>query len=110
MSLFKSNLSSSFQEQITRLRAATGLHTQAELAACFGVDLPTVEEAAQNNKIPAEWLLILLRVKQVSPEWVLSGQGPCFLGAGPGQYETGEATAERWTREKALQRFFSRAG
>lgn len=39
---------------------------------------------------------------------MLTGPGPCFLGARSGQYETGEAAAERWTREEALQRLPSR--
>lgn len=53
-----------------------------------------------------------MRVKNVNPEWILTGNGPCSPGIAPessDRYETGEDFAERQTYEQALQRLPSRA-
>lgn len=99
---------SNFAEQMARIRAITGLRSQEELAEYLGISLLAVEDAAQNGKIPAEWLLILLRVNSASPDWILTGQGSRFMGRPLDRYETDEETVERWAAIEVLRRVPSR--
>lgn len=53
-----------------------------------------------------------MRIRNVNPEWVLTGNGSCFLGGPPkaaGVYENGEAFAERMAEQEALRQLSSRA-
>lgn len=101
-----------FEEQIRRMQEVTGKQTQAELAEFLGVCPSSVSDAGRRGKIPSGWLLTLMWVKGVLPEWVLTGNGPCFI-AGPsspvGCCETGDAYRERTVDEEALRRLSSRA-
>ena len=104
--------------QLTRIRAILGLRDEAALAEFLGVSPVAVDAARERGKLPAEWLLILLRARNISPEWVLSGVGPCYLAApaGRGRYLTadeaagaGEAgTANTADTQDALRRIPSR--
>ena len=99
---------SGFAEQIARIMVVAGAQTQPELAEYLGVSLSAVEDAAQSGKIPADWLLVLLRVNNASPDWILAGQGPRFMGRPLDRYETGEEAVERWGAIEALRRVPSR--
>ena len=68
---------SPFIEQLKRIHQITGTHSQTGLAAYLGVRRSAVTNAKRTGMIPAEWLLTLLRVANVNPEWILSGAGPC---------------------------------
>ena len=52
----------SFTAQLTRIRAILGLRDEAALAEFLGVSPVAVDAARERGKLPAEWLLILLRV------------------------------------------------
>lgn len=104
----KENSRKVFEDQMRRIQEAAGTRTQANLADFLGIRQTSVSDAKRRGKIPAEWLVILMRVKQVLPEWILTGQGPCYTVALTGRYETGIEAAERWADEKALQRLPSR--
>ena len=67
---------SPFTEQLERIQQITGTHSQMELAAYLGIRRSTVTNAKRLGTIPAEWLLTLLRVANVNPEWILTGVGP----------------------------------
>ena len=99
-----------FDTQMERIKLITGKRTQVELAEFFGIRQSSVSDAKQRGKIPSSWLVILMRVKNVFPEWVLTGKGPCYLTlpTPPGCYETGDAAAERQADEEALRRLHSR--
>ena len=99
-----------FDTQMERIKLITGKRTQAELAEFFGIRQSSVSDAKRRGKIPSSWLVILMRVKNVFPEWVLTGKGPCYvtLPAPPGCYETGGIAAERKADEEALRRLPSR--
>ena len=85
----------SFTAQLTRIRAILGLRDEAALAEFLGVSPVAVDVARERGKLPAEWVLILLRARNISPEWVLSGAGPCYLAApaGRGRYLTADEDA-----------------
>ena len=87
--------SDTFTAQLTRIRAILGLRDEAALAEFLGVSSVAVDAARERGKLPAEWLLILLRARNISPEWVLSGAGPCYLAApaGRGRYLTADEAA-----------------
>lgn len=103
--------SSFFDEQMSRIRLVASLRTNADAAKFFGIPRASLSDAKRGGKIPSGWLIILLRVKNVHPEWVFTGKGPCFINRAPeaGSYETGEAFAERIADEEALRRLSSRA-
>ena len=101
---------SPFIEQLKRIHQITGTHSQTGLAAYLGVRRSAVTNAKRTGMFPAEWLLTLLRVANVNPEWILSGAGPCrFRRQTEDVYEDGETAWERQKDYEALQRLSSRA-
>jgi len=98
-----------FKEQMSRIQLVTGKRTQTELADFLGIGPSAVSDAKEQGKIPSDWLVILLRVKNVYPEWILTGNGPCFITLPPKLdcYTTGAETADRRADEKALRRLSS---
>ena len=99
-----------FDAQMERIKLITGKRTQVELADFFGIQQSSISDAKRRGKIPSSWLVVLMQAKNVFPEWVLTGKGPCYvtLPTPPGCYETGDAAAERKADEEALRRLPSR--
>lgn len=64
-----SNPASTFEAQLERIHHAAGVRTQAELAAFLGIRQAEIANARRRSKIPAEWLITLMLVKQILPEW-----------------------------------------
>ncbi len=79
------------------------------LADFLNIRQSAVSDAKRRGKIPAEWLVILMRIKKVFPEWILTGNGPCFAVILSNRYETGTEAAERREDEESLRRLSSRA-
>lgn len=102
---------SAFDEQMERIHLVTRTRTQAELAEFFGVRRSSVSDARRRGNIPAEWLVAILLARNVHPEWILTGNGPCRLPVPPppGHYETEDAHRERQEENAALRRLPSRA-
>ncbi len=69
---------STFDEQMGRIRLATGKRTQAELADFLGIRQSSISDARRRGKIPPGWLVTLVRLQNVHPEWVLTGKGACY--------------------------------
>ena len=98
-----------FDEQMQRIYFITGTRTQIELANFLGLRQSAVSVAKRRENIPSDWLVILMRVKNIHPEWILTGKGPCFIGTAPERrYETGEEAVERTADEDALRRLSAR--
>ncbi len=99
-----------FDAQMERIKLITGKNTQVELADLLGVKQCSVSDAKRRGKIPAGWLVILMRYKHANPEWILTGKGPMFVYFPPTEprYETGDEAAERKANEEALRRLSSR--
>ncbi len=104
------NAHARFNEQMERIKFITGKRTQIELADLLGIKRSSVADAKRRGKIPSSWLVILMRVKNVHPEWILTGKGPYSLSKQPevGHYETGDEAAVRRADEEALRRLPSR--
>lgn len=52
-----------------------------------------------------------MRAKDVHPEWILTGNGPCYIctQTPPGHYESSDTAQERLADEYALRRLSARA-
>lgn len=75
----------------------------------MGIRQSSISDARRLGKIPADWLITLLRVKSVHPEWILTGRGPCYIHKlTPGTYETEDMAQERRNVADALRRLSSR--
>ena len=70
---------SSFEEQMQRVWAVTGLRSITELADFFGTRPAAVSDAKRRRLIPTVWLRHLSRVLLVNPQWILTGQGERFI-------------------------------
>ena len=64
---------------LQRFFEAAGCRTQTELAVFLGIRQSSVSDAKRRRVIPPEWLVTLLRQKNIHPDWVLTGTGPRFL-------------------------------
>ena len=64
---------------LQRVFEAAECWTQVELALVLGIRQSSISDAKKRNSVPAEQLITLLRLKRVSPEWILSGTGARFL-------------------------------
>lgn len=67
-------------DALKRIFMATECRTQMELAELLGVKQSSISDAKKRNAIPAQWLIKLLRLKNINPEWILTGQGAFCLG------------------------------
>ena len=67
------------KEVFDRVFEAVGCQTQVELAEVFEIRQSSISDAKRRNSIPSDWLFKLLRLRQINPEWVLTGQGSRFL-------------------------------
>lgn len=81
----KNSGSTTLSEQLERIKLITGRRTTTDLADFFGVPLSAVSAAVRRGKMPSSWLVILMRVKNVHPEWILTGKGPCLMTLRPGR-------------------------
>ena len=99
-----------FDTQMERIKLITGKRTQIELADFFGIRQSSISDAKRRGKIPSGWLVILMRVKNVHPEWILTRTGPCFMvqPIEDEHYETGAEFTECQVDEEALRRLPSR--
>lgn len=101
---------SNFDEQMERIQFATRMYTQVDLADFFGIKESGISEAQKLGKIPADWLTIILQVKGILPEWILTGNGPCHIvkPTPPEQYETGDIVQKQLAKKDALRSLSSR--
>lgn len=73
---------------LERVFEVTNCRTQIELADMLGIKQSSISDAKKRNAIPAEWLVKLLRLKGVNPQWILTGLGPEKLGPSDDQAAT----------------------
>ena len=73
---------------LERVFLAAECRTQVELAELLGIRQSSISDAKKRQAIPAEWLVKLLRLKGISPEWILTGLGPKLLGPATGEGPT----------------------
>lgn len=69
------------EARLFRVFAAAGCRTQEELAAFLDIKQSSISDAKKRKVVPSEWLMKLLRKRNVSPDWIMTGQGPRFMRA-----------------------------
>lgn len=69
---------------LSRVFEAANCRTQEELANLLGIRQSAISDAKRRGSVPSEWLVCLFRLRNVNPEWVLTGCGPRFLDKGNG--------------------------
>ena len=68
-----------FDAAYRRIMDVTGVTRQIDLAELFGIRQSSISDAKRRGSIPERWLVALLRKQGVSPEWILTGQGPRYI-------------------------------
>jgi len=71
-----------FDSFYSRVVEATGIESQQELSRLLGVNRSAVTQAKQKNAVPDKWLLALVRLFGLNPDWLATGRGPRHF-AGP---------------------------
>ena len=67
------------KEIFERVFEAAECRTPIELADTLDVQQSFISDAKRRNSIPSDWLIKLLRLKQINPDWILTGQGSRFM-------------------------------
>ena len=71
---------------LQRFFQTAGCRTQQQLAEFLGIRQSAITDAKRRGAIPADWLLKLLRMQGVNPDWILTGEGVHYLrSAEPGE-------------------------
>ena len=65
--------------RLARVFEAAGCRTQVELAAVLDISQPSISDAKRRGAIPSDWLVKLLQLRGVNPDWIMDGVGPKFL-------------------------------
>ncbi len=70
-------------QMLLRVLEATHCHTSQDLAEYFGIPLSSARKGIasiqKGGMVPDSWLVVLMRVQNVHPEWVLTGNGPRWM-------------------------------
>lgn len=87
---------------LERVFTAAGCRTQTELADLLQIRQSSISDAKRRGSIPAEWLIKLLKLKGINPDWIMTGHGPQFMQpvADPGDHD---AHAMFAMRNRALE-------
>lgn len=73
-----------FQEIYNRIRAATSVKTQIQLAELLEIRQSSISDAKRRDSIPAEWYLKLFEKFGLNPDWIRKGIGPMYLRTAAG--------------------------
>ncbi len=68
-----------FDSFMKRLREATTITSQANLAKTLSISRAAITQAKKNDSIPIKWIAELSRLVNVNPEWLEKGTGPKVL-------------------------------
>ncbi|MEF3696557.1 LexA family transcriptional regulator [Desulfolutivibrio sp.] len=69
-----------FEEAFERIKKATGLRTQVEVAKLLDIRQSSISDAKRRKSIPDGWLIKLYQLYGLNPNWILDGEQPQFLG------------------------------
>jgi len=73
-----------FDEAFDRIKRATGMRTQVEIAKLLDIRQSSISDAKRRQSIPDSWLIKLFQIFNLNPNWLLDGEAPQFLGEGRG--------------------------
>ena len=63
----------------SRLMEATNCSSQIDLADFLGIRQSSISDAKRRGIIPADWLIKLLSLRGINPEWIQNGTEPKVL-------------------------------
>jgi hypothetical protein len=69
-----------FDEAFDRIKKATGMRTQVEIAKMLDIRQSSISDAKRRQSIPDSWLIKLFQIYNLNPNWLLDGEAPQFLG------------------------------
>ncbi|MDD5227323.1 MAG: helix-turn-helix transcriptional regulator [Methylococcales bacterium] len=72
----------SAENVITRLKQLLNVKTDLELAEILGVSKPTISAWRQRNSVPHTICIQIAQEKNVSLDWLLTGEGTMLKGGG----------------------------
>lgn len=88
-----------FDEAFERIKQATGMRTQVEIAKLLDIRQSSISDAKRRQSIPDSWLIKLYQVYNLNPNWIIDAEQPQFLGEKRGGAlqvrEPGEAYGRR---------------
>ena len=70
---------------LKRVFEVTGCATQIELANLLKIGQSSVSDVKRRGSIPPDWLVKLLRLKGVNPDWIINGEGAKYLVPSPAE-------------------------
>lgn len=97
------NRGEKFDEQLERIKLVTKTRTQAGHAEYLGIRQSFVSDAKRRGNIPADWLLTIMRVLNVNPDWVSTGKGMMYLPSNSNRYDDGDIYREKAEMLAALR-------
>ncbi len=73
-----------FEDAFERIKKATGLRTQVEVAKLLDIRQSSISDAKRRKSVPDGWLIKLYQLYNLNPNWILEGEQPQFLGEAKG--------------------------
>lgn len=70
-----------FEAAWERIKAVSGARTQVEIAKLLDIRQSSISDAKRRQTVPDTWLVALLALYGVNPEWIKTGQGAIYLTA-----------------------------
>jgi hypothetical protein len=65
-----------FEDAFDRIKKATGLRTQVEVAKLLDIRQSSISDAKRRKSIPDGWLIKLYQLYGLNPNWILEGNNP----------------------------------
>lgn len=84
-----------FFEFFERLRSATDITTQMDLARALGLNRSAITQAKLRNAVPPKWILALARRYALSPDWIEFGVENMHAGPTAGKLAVRNAPGKR---------------
>lgn len=72
--------SNRFDEAFDRIKKATDMRTQVEIAKLLDIRQSSISDAKRRQSIPDSWLIKLYQIYNLNPNWIIDGEMPQFLG------------------------------
>lgn len=88
-----------FDEAFDRIKKATGMRTQVEIAKLLDIRQSSISDAKRRQSIPDSWLIKLFQIYNLNPNWLLHGEAPQFLGEQRGGALSVREPAEAYGRK-----------
>jgi SOS-response transcriptional repressor LexA len=88
-----------FDEAFDRIKKATGMRTQVEIAKMLDIRQSSISDAKRRQSIPDSWLIKLYQIYNLNPNWILDGEVPQFLGEQRGGAFAVKEPAESYGRK-----------